>query len=194
LPDTEPPSAPPHRPVSAPAARRTDHAHPPARADGPRAPSHTGWTAHGGGRPAGTLRADGRIPGTLPRGRTAGTLPRERTHRCPAPSRRARRPPGRGGRPPRRGRTTRTLPRERTDRGRPRTRGGRLTERDGSRAPSRAGEPQAPSHASGRIAARRQPVRAPPDRPSSASPAQQAGVRTGCSCGVRVRAAPPEYI
>src|SRR5690606_20061724 len=82
-PGTEPPSAPPHRPVSAPAARRTDHAHPPTRADALRAPSHAGWTAHGGGRLAGALRADRRIP-----------------------------------------------------------------------APSRAGEPQAPSRASGRIAAR----------------------------------------
>src|SRR5690606_9798827 len=72
----QPVRAPPHRPVSAPAAPRTDHAHPPARADGPRAPSHTGWTAHG----------EGRLAGTLPRGRTAGTLPRERTDRCPAPA------------------------------------------------------------------------------------------------------------
>src|SRR5690606_35521187 len=115
MPDTEPPSAPPHRPVSALAARRTDHGrpparanrgHPPARPDGslpdtepPSAPPHRPVSAPAAPRtdhahpPA---RADGpRAPSHTGwtahgEGRLAGTLPR--------------------------GRTAGTLPRERTDR------------------------------------------------------------------------------
>src|SRR5690606_9473668 len=150
MPDTEPPSAPPHRPVSALAARRTDHGrpparanrgHPPARPDGslpdtepPSAPPHRPVSAPAARRtdhahpPA---RADGpRAPSHTGwtahgEGRLAGTLPR--------------------------GRTAGTLPRERTHRC-PAPAGACAAPPAGECARRAADGPRAPSRASGRTA------------------------------------------